>query len=290
MKLRLPRLMWIGLPTTVLVAIAVGLQFGIPAYQQLRAIEGIRNHGKIDIRRVGPTWLRMVVGEHQMSAFDEVERAYLALVSPQISDTGIGQLEALERLEVLQISYTRTTDRGLQRLRLLSSLKTLLLDHTQISDEGIRSLVGLTNLEKLSIDGTEISDDGLRPLRDLPKLAQLNIACTHVTDTGLKHLARLSKLESLDLSSNRVSDEGLRNLKGLTTLRKLRLADTHVTDEGIAKLKQALPTLRLITRSPGGGAHSSESSCFSSPKMFASSSDWSMTSTMLMARPLNQTP
>jgi hypothetical protein len=165
MKLRVPRLLWIGLPTTVLVAIAVGLQFGIPAYQQLRAIEGIRNHGRIDIRRVGPTWLRMVVGEHQMNAFDEVQRAYFS----DADDSLLLNVRHFRKIKALDLSYTSVTDGGIEHICNLRGLLYLDLDNTAVSDASVPRLKQLSNLKTIRIFATDITDAGASELqRALP--------------------------------------------------------------------------------------------------------------------------
>jgi hypothetical protein len=74
MQLRVPRPIWFVVSAVMLVAIAVGLGFGIPAYQQWSAVNELRRYGQLHaVRRSGPEWLRRMVGEDRMVAFDEIE-------------------------------------------------------------------------------------------------------------------------------------------------------------------------------------------------------------------------
>src|SRR5690349_6322611 len=74
MHLSLARPLWLTIPTVVLAVVAVGLPFGIRAYRQWSALQKLRQYAEIDgARRIGPGWLRHLVGEDRMQAFDEIQ-------------------------------------------------------------------------------------------------------------------------------------------------------------------------------------------------------------------------
>src|SRR5579864_1082896 len=71
-SIRLPRPLWIGLATVVLVVVAVTLRIGVPIYREQAAIREIeRVGGKTERRPVGPEWLRRLVGDEKTLIFDE---------------------------------------------------------------------------------------------------------------------------------------------------------------------------------------------------------------------------
>lgn len=54
-SIRLPRPLWIGLATVVLVVVTIGLQFGVPIYRRHVAIREIeRLGGKFETSKGGP--------------------------------------------------------------------------------------------------------------------------------------------------------------------------------------------------------------------------------------------
>ncbi len=72
--IRLPRPFWIGIAAVVIVASAIGVVVGLPAYRQQVAIREIeRVGGRIETRPLGPTWLREAIGAKKMRAFEGVK-------------------------------------------------------------------------------------------------------------------------------------------------------------------------------------------------------------------------
>ena len=77
------------------------------------------------------------------------------------------------------------SDAGFERLEALTKLQQLDLRNTGITDAGLRHIEGLTTLERLSLGGTAVSDAGLEPLRGLTQLRGLDLRGTGVTDKGV---------------------------------------------------------------------------------------------------------
>ena len=95
-------------------------------------------------------------------------------------------------------------DADLACLEALPKLDTLDLSGTNVSDAGLASLEGLTQLDFLNLDQTKITDAGLEHLKGLSNLQELSLGNTRVTDAGLAYLEKLSKLQVLVSRSNPV--------------------------------------------------------------------------------------
>ena len=79
--MKLPRPLFFAV-VTVLMAVVPALRIGIPAYRQSVALQKLRPYGQVaDVRRVGPEWLRRLVGEERMLPFDEVRWPQSAAIS-----------------------------------------------------------------------------------------------------------------------------------------------------------------------------------------------------------------
>ena len=244
-SVRLPRPLWIFLASVAIAVVSLGLRFGEPIWRRQLAIwELERIGGRLSFDKTGPSWLRELVGDRRMRAFDAVDwinfrstpfydwhvtymNAFPALRGieldgTQITDSGVARLENFRKLEHLSLSDTPITDNGLEDIARFRTLKTLRLDHTRLGDEGLRRISQLSNLKGLNVEGTKITDDGLAQLSRLTQLRQLTICGTHVTDAGLK------------------------NLTNCTELRHLIVFETTITEDGALELEKVLPRLGVI--------------------------------------------
>jgi hypothetical protein len=164
------------------------------------------------------------------------------------SDTDLGALGRLNRLEVLSLGRSTVTDAGLARLEGLSHLRWLeLRNWPQLSDAGLAHLKGLTGLRGILLyNSPKVSDAGLAHLKGLASLEALVLGkAPLVTDQGVAHLRGLTRLQSLKLDESQVSDASLVHLNGFTSLKKLFLNHTKLTDVGFEELEQALPNTRI---------------------------------------------
>jgi hypothetical protein len=159
----LPRPLWIGMSTVVLVGMAVGLRFGLPIYRQWIAIREIeRMGGYVTTIPTINNWLRRRLDKGTMKSFDEVVD--------------------------VRLTGNRATDSTLRHMKLLRSLRTLVLYGTQVTDAGLEHLEGLTSLEWLDLTETRVKGEGLGHLKELPELRHLVLDRAPVTDGGLNHL------------------------------------------------------------------------------------------------------
>ncbi len=159
----LPRPLWIGVATVVLIVVGVGLRIGLPIYRHQAAIRQLQRMGGVVItERGGPAWLRRWIGDRRM----------------QIQDP------------VYQIGFRRFTDADFERAELWrhTELTVLELSGTNIGDLGMVDLKGLKSLRVLALAGTHVTDAGLEELQELAGLRYLNLNRTKVTAAGVATL------------------------------------------------------------------------------------------------------
>jgi hypothetical protein len=170
--IRLPRPLWIGLATVVLVVVAIGLRIGVPIYRQHVAIREIERLGAYVITSpVGPKWLRARLGNDAMKLFDEV--TFVDFRGTRATDATMDHVSCLKSMTGLSLHGTQITDAGLAHLKGLPNLYRLSLFNTQVTDAGLAHLKGLNRLDDLFLDRTLVTDAGLAQLRDLPRPERL---------------------------------------------------------------------------------------------------------------------
>jgi len=215
-----PRPLWIGLAAVVLIVVAIGLQFGLPAYRQQIAIQEIeRLGGSVKLQPRGPKWLRSWVGDERMRSFDDVIEVSLA--------------------------ESNATDGTMRHVGRLTKVQSIWLDHTRVTDAGIAELKGLKDLELVSLNGTQVGDIGAIHFGSLRNLWILSLGRTKVTDTGVCEFRKLPRLKVLVLYGTDIGDSTIDCLKELTGLENLDLRATGMTNAGFDRLRNALPGCRI---------------------------------------------
>jgi hypothetical protein len=188
-SIRLPRPLWIGLFTGVLIVVATGLQIILPIWRQQRAIREIqRLGGRMVIENGGPEWLRARVGDEHMKYFDRVVGADLTVKS--VDDSTLRHVAALDNLQALWLGNSRISDDGLVHLRGMAQLEQLWLGNTRVTDAGLVQLRTLRRLHELSLGNTDVSDVGLAHIQGLRALQRLSLGNTRVTEVGVADLQR----------------------------------------------------------------------------------------------------
>ena len=165
-SIRLPRPLWIGLATVVLIMIAAGLSVGLPIYWQSTAIREIERVGGsiIETRPRGPEWIRERVGSDLRELFEKVIRVDLG--DTPATDTTLEHLNWLTSLEDLDLDNTQITDAGLIRLKGLARLKVLWLNGTLVTDTGLSHLTDLISLQSLYLGNTQATTRAWRTWRE----------------------------------------------------------------------------------------------------------------------------
>jgi hypothetical protein len=189
MQLRLPRPIWIAVPTLALVVVVVGLEVGLPVYRRQQARQTIdRFNGFFHTVPVGPEWFREVIGEERAESFDSVR--WLCLDGKKVTDGDLAVICTQTSLEELDIGHTPITDVGLEHVGRLSRLRRLALLETPITDAGLMHLRKLGKLKILDLSFTNISDAGLAHLASVRSLEKLLLFETKATDAGVAELQR----------------------------------------------------------------------------------------------------
>jgi internalin A len=224
-RITLPRPLWLGLATVLVMVTVSALRIGIPIYRQRAAIEFIEAlGGRIETDLHVPAWIVDRFGFRSYEAAAKFDWLFREADRASLFDTP-------------------ATDSTLECFRVLPDIAVLELSGTQVTDAGLEHLKGLTKLWFLRLDGTQVSGAGLVHLKGLNELVFLDLEGTQVTDAGLKHLGGLPKLKVLYLGGTQVTDAGMKHLAGLTNLGILLLDRSQVTSRGVAELKTAIPGL-----------------------------------------------
>jgi Leucine-rich repeat (LRR) protein len=182
----------------------------------------------------------------KMLGNDFFDNVIKATFPHEARDADIGCLEALPKLDTLDLSGTNVSDAGLTSLEGLTQLNFLNLDQTKITGAGLEHLKGLSNLQELSLRKTRVSDAGLAYLEKLSKLQVLALDQTHITNPGLACLKNLKQLHTLSLRGTQLTDDCLDNLASLSHVQKLDISETLITNPGLRRLKE-IPRLRSLT-------------------------------------------
>jgi hypothetical protein len=161
-SIRLPRPLWIGVATVVLVVVGIALQIGLPIYREYAAIREIERLGgnvEIEIQSASPKWLPLA------------NVVWVGLAGTPATDATVVQTGRLSSLRWLILDGTRVTDAGLANLEKLTVLEGLDLSNAGVTDAGLQHLKPLTALQYLRLGGTQVTEAGAAELkRALPRL------------------------------------------------------------------------------------------------------------------------
>jgi hypothetical protein len=143
LSIRLPRPLWIGLATVVVVVVSLAMRVGLPIYrEQVAAAEVERLGGLAFGEPCGPAWLESLLYK---------------------IDQDLG--DRLVTVSSVCLEGRPATDKTLEQLSWLSSLKDLRLNQTEITDAGLAHLHGLTNLQQIDLANCPVTDAGVAALQ-----------------------------------------------------------------------------------------------------------------------------
>lgn len=179
----------------VLTSVGGGLWVGLPAYRQHVAIQEFERRGAAignfmpDRPVTGPIWLRRIIGDERMVAFDEIDDVYFHADSATV-DRRIAKIHA----EII-------------------SMSTVSRDPPSIDDSTLSYITGIPSVKNLSLRLCNVGDTGMEHVACLRKLEHLDLFCTDVADAGLARLKTLRNLRSINLHGTNVTDEGIADLQ-----------------------------------------------------------------------------
>jgi len=235
--------------------------------------------GTVRFENGGPQWLRDIVGDESMHAFDRLtgidindrqsphDKTYkrndnitddwltllkftpdlttLDIANTGIKGPGLKEVGKLKNLETLNLTLTPVTDEFLESLQDLTKLRVLSLASAQCNGESFRFFGKLKQLENANFHFTPVNDAGLAGISHVPSLTRLEIVHTHFTDAGAPALAKLVNLERLQIGSREATGAALIPLRAMKKLRELDLHDGQATVEGLKNVT-GLPSLTVL--------------------------------------------
>ena len=143
-------------------------------------------NGGIDFRAKPwcPTWLA------DFGGVDVFATVCLVIARGETSNTELGHIAKLSRLQHLSIRGNSATNAGIAQLKRLGDLERLSLRGTRITDAGLQHVGGLPRLQDLFLESPDISDAGIAHLKHATTLKSLCIADGRVTPVGARELRR----------------------------------------------------------------------------------------------------
>jgi hypothetical protein len=106
-----------------------------------------------------------------------------------VSDATWGHLQALPRLEWLDLNACNLANDDLKRLTTIRRLRSIQLETVPIDGRGLAHLADLPRLEELSLSQSRISDDTLDGLLQIRTLQCVGLQETRVTRQGMQRIA-----------------------------------------------------------------------------------------------------
>jgi hypothetical protein len=149
-SIRLPRPLWIGVATAVVIVVSLGLRVGLPIYRQHAAVAEIeRLGGMVFTEPCGPEWLEPLLYNIDQDLGDQlVTVTSVCLEGRPVRDDTLDHLVWLSDVKELRLNLTEMTDARLARLKELRNLKRVDLVQCPVTDAGVadlqKALPGLT--------------------------------------------------------------------------------------------------------------------------------------------------
>ena len=123
--------------------------------------------------------------------------------NPQLTDTGIVEIEKLKSLEHLFLSYTGITDEGLARLQNLNNLERIYLEGTAVTDACVAGFRTMPSITFISLSRTQITDAAIEDLKKMNTLRKLDIsACPFLTEAAIESLRQALPGCEIDITGN----------------------------------------------------------------------------------------
>ena len=176
-------------------------------------------------------------GIGRLAALPRLERLMVTTDSQHVSDASLTQIGKLENLKFLYLYCSRYpfTTSGLNELNQLTSLEYLYITGAK-HDKTTLNWSALTRLEDLTFEMKPFKDADLESIGKLANLKRLQ-GLSDVGDNGLAHLAGLVQLQSLTMDRCKLTDDGLRSLENLKNLETLALSGSF-TSQGLEALEK----------------------------------------------------
>jgi hypothetical protein len=201
-------------------------------------------HREYTVTPIGPPRLQGILGKRWGYLADRVDDVRLWHLTA--ADTEALDLGSLSQVKSLTLDDCQVSQPTLDNLAGLQKLQTLNLLYSKTEKLDLAFLENLPVLSHLVLWSGTLDRAGLEHIGRLKRLITLRLVGAGLTDDDLQPLQGLSSLEVLRLHANPITDAGLEHLQGLNSLKHLEVDERLVDSPGMAKLKQALPGLQVI--------------------------------------------
>jgi len=187
---------------------------------------------------------------------DLTELKWLGFGGNKMSGVALPLLQLLPALAHLDVGGLQRTDSGrwglalsdfnLESIEALTKLESLDLQDAKVTDLGLQRLSALSNLEMLDLSRTPLTGRGIKALTSLPKLKSLKLwQCEQVADGIAEHLPALKRVEVLDLAETSVTDEVLKAAGRMPSLKQLFVGGTKITSAAVERFRTEHPAIRV---------------------------------------------
>lgn len=177
---------------------------------------------------------------------------YISLNDVRVSDAGLGHLERLPAVRVLQIVNGGITDASMRVIGQLPTLDILYLVGGEITDGGIQQLAGLKSLRNLRLERLPLTDASLETILQLPNLEWLDLnRLPELKGESLKNLGALPRLQYFFVKYCPVGEAALEGMQKCAALSDARLYGTNISIEAADKYAAAHPGVRFDHRAGG---------------------------------------
>jgi hypothetical protein len=168
-KTSLPRPLWFGLATVLVLVTGIALRVGVPIYRQRPAVQVVEALGGYASKGYKvPLWMTQWIGNDAAQKFGWLLRDVysVSLNNTDATDSTLECIRVFSKLETLSLDGTQVTDAGLERLQAFPSLSMLHLNGTQVTDRGLQHLTkGFKRIYKLFVEGTQVTPQGVAELK-----------------------------------------------------------------------------------------------------------------------------
>lgn len=165
-------------------------------------------------------WLRQRLGNEYLDTIVGVDLCIGTMTDDDLKS--IARHPGLSSIERLRLDSQYVTNEGVANLKAVQRLKTLKLVNVKVDDEGLHFLSNLPNLQRLQLP-QRVRGRGLRHLANPGHLLSLDMAHAWVEGASLAPLRKCLNLRWLNLQNTRAVNSSLRHLHDLPKLQYLNV-------------------------------------------------------------------
>jgi hypothetical protein len=184
-----------------------------------------------DRERLGPKWLRQLIGPHFFETVIDVRLVQRGLTARDKRFADIApHLADLSRLKHLSLWGLSMDDDDFAMVAEYSRAEEMICGMMSISDRSAAQIATATSLRKIGLSGVVISAQGIAEFKKLPRLESFWLA-SPAEETNVAG-------ETIRVQKHLLKDDAVAAFLEFPRLKNLCLYSTQFTDEGVAALCQ----------------------------------------------------